>query len=138
MAVWVTVLCAATVAGPAGGTTVTRVLPLTPPTVAVIVAGPGETPVTRPLVGLTVAKAGALDTHASGRPVTTLLLISSTVVPSCTVWLTWTVGFAGDSVTEPIAGVADQLKLPLSVRLVGVSADTMTLPLPLPGLTSQA
>ncbi len=107
-----TVLCAATLAGPATGTTVTTVPPLTPPTVAVIVAEPAETPVTRPVVALTAAKPGALDTHASGRPVTTLLLTSSTVVESWTVWLTCTEGLAGKTVTEAIAGVADQVNDP--------------------------
>src|SRR5437879_12087875 len=65
-------------AGPLGGggaVTVIAAVPLFPPLVAVIVANPAATPATRPMA-LTTARAGALTTHVTIRPVRGLALES--------------------------------------------------------------
>jgi hypothetical protein len=54
-------------------------VPLRSPVLAVIVAAPAATPVTAPVDVLTVATAVLLEVHAIGRPVTTLLFVSSAV-----------------------------------------------------------
>jgi hypothetical protein len=61
---------------------VTVALPLTPSTVAVIVAAPGINAVTSPLVALTLATSELLDDHVVGRPVITLPPASRAVAVS--------------------------------------------------------
>jgi hypothetical protein len=70
-----------------------------PPLLAVIIAEPFETPVTRP-VWDTVASSGWLLDHATARPVSTRLFAANTVAVSWTVRplngpLDWTVANAG-------------------------------------------
>src|SRR5258708_2094413 len=62
---------------------VTAALPLCPSLVAVIVAAPAVTPVTKPLP-FTTATAGALLAHVTTRPATALPLASLGVAVSCT------------------------------------------------------
>jgi hypothetical protein len=78
--------------------TVTTAVPLTPSTVALIVAVPAATPVTTP-VELTVAVAAALDAHNTVRPVTTAPVASSASARSATVRPTWMLAVAGTSRT---------------------------------------
>src|SRR5439155_17375716 len=82
------------------GVTVIAAVLLLPSLVAVIVADPpSATSVTRP-VGDTVATVGALDVHATGRPVSVLPVASLSVTVSCTVPLTGRVAVAGVTTTD--------------------------------------
>ena len=71
--------------------TVIAEVPETPPLVAVIVAVPGPTLVSNPVL-FTVATVELLDVHVTARPVSTLPLVSLRVAVSCCVvptsWLT--------------------------------------------------
>jgi hypothetical protein len=99
---------------------VTVELPLLPSLVAVIVAEPGATPVTTPVVE-TVAMAVLLDDHATARSVTTTPFASLTVAVSVVVWPTVTVAVGGDTVTLPTGdGVTVIADVPLFVSLVAV------------------
>jgi hypothetical protein len=99
---------------------VTVELPLLPSLVAVIVAEPGATPVTTPVVE-TVAMAVLLDDHATARSVTTTPFASLTVAVRVVVWPTVTVAVGGDTVTLPTGdGVTVIADVPLFVSLVAV------------------
>src|SRR6266513_1961520 len=99
--------------------TVTPALPFFPSLVAVMVAGPGATPVTRP-VALTVAVEVLELVHVTVRPVRMLPLASLSVAVSCTVWPTWTGAAAGVTSTVATGGPPDagswQEPLPASVN----------------------
>ena len=99
--------------------TVTLALPLFPSLVAVIVAGPGATPVTRP-VAFTVAVDVLELVHVTVRPVRMLPLASLSVAVSCTVWPTWTGAAAGVTSTVATGGPPEagswQEPLPASVN----------------------
>src|SRR6266853_765507 len=82
-----------------GGVTVRADVPLCPSLVAVIVAEPATTPVTRPLA-LTVATEVLLLLHETTRPVSGLPLTSFGVAVSCTVWPACTLAGAGLTVTD--------------------------------------
>src|SRR6266540_2004013 len=98
--------------GTGAAATVTAALPLWPSLVAVIVAEPAVTPVTRPLA-LTVATALLPLAHVtwldSGLP-----LVSMTVAPSWTVWPCGMVGDGGVTVTDPTGTVQTTLTLAVS------------------------
>src|SRR2546428_1436038 len=79
--------------------TVTAAVPLWPSLVAVMVAAPAATPVTRPLP-LTVATAGLPLAHVTTRPTSRLPLASFSVARSCTVPPTETDGLAGPTLTD--------------------------------------
>ncbi|HSC33019.1 MAG TPA: hypothetical protein VLD17_14900 [Gemmatimonadaceae bacterium] len=87
------------------GTSVTEIVdvPLLPSLVAVMVAEPGATAVTRPDVE-TVAVAVALDDHVTVWPVSTLPPASRTVAVSCDVLLTLSVAELGETDTDATAG----------------------------------
>jgi len=74
-------------------------VPLLPSLVAVIVAVPAATPVTRPLV-LTVATAVLLLAQVIVRPDRELPFASFGVAVSCTVWPTGTLAVVGLTATE--------------------------------------
>src|SRR6266571_4926413 len=84
----------------AGGAaaTVTAALPLFPSLVAVIVAEPAATPVTRPLPS-TVATPGAPLVHVTVRPPSAVPAESTGIATSCTVLSTVTVAVAGATTT---------------------------------------
>src|SRR5437016_12181344 len=79
-------------------TTVMAEVPLCPSLVAVIVADPANTPVTRP-VAFTVAAEPLLLDQVIDRPVRTLPFASFNVAASCSVWPSFTVADPGVSVT---------------------------------------
>jgi hypothetical protein len=85
----------------ATGTTVTVIddPPACPSLVAVIVAGPAATPLTRPLP-FTVATAELDVAHVTVRPVNGLPFASFGVAVSCTAWPTVTLAVAGLTVTD--------------------------------------
>lgn len=99
------------------GTSVTVIVdvPLFPSLVAVIVAEPGATAVTRPEAE-TVAAAVALDDHVTVRPVRTLPPPSRTVAVSCDVFVTRSVAVLGETETVETAGavtvIADESVCP--------------------------
>jgi hypothetical protein len=106
--------------GGGGAATVTADVPLLPSLVAVIVAEPGATPVTRP-VDDTVAIDPLDVDHVTVRPVTTFPFASRRVAWSCTVFPTSTVAEEGDRVTVATGGgvtVTDDV--PLFPSLVAV------------------
>jgi len=74
-------------------------VPLCPSLVAVIVAVPATTPLTRPLP-FTVATDVLLLDHVTTRPVRGLPLASFGVAVSCTVWPAATLAVAGLTVTD--------------------------------------
>src|SRR5207249_922423 len=78
--------------------------PVLPSLVAVTVAGPALTPVTRPVVD-TVATVGVPEVHVTTRPVSTFPAASFVVAASCTVLLTATLADAGATVTDATAAV---------------------------------
>src|SRR6266545_2247437 len=102
-----------------GAATVTTAVPVLPSLVAVIVAEPVATAVSRPLV-LTVATAGALLVHVTERPVNTFPLASLSVAVSCCVapgfWLT----VAGLSDTDATGAITVTFATPLTPSLVAV------------------
>ncbi len=79
--------------------TVTDAVLLCPSLVAVIVAEPRPTPVTRP-TALTAATDELLLTHVTVRPLSTLPAESVVVAESCAVWPTSTVVDVGFRVTD--------------------------------------
>src|SRR5207247_1170946 len=89
----------ATGAGAGGAVTVIAAVPLLPSLVAVIVAEPAATPVTRPLV-FTVAAAVLLLIHTIVRPESGLPFASFGVAVSCTAWPVCTLAEAGLTATE--------------------------------------
>src|SRR6266545_2388688 len=102
-----------------GAATVTTAVPVLPSLVAVIVAEPVATAVSRPLV-FTFATAGALLVHVTERPVNTFPLASLSVAVSCCVapgfWLT----VAGLSDTDATGAITVTFATPLSPSLVAV------------------
>src|SRR6266581_1060814 len=79
--------------------TVTAAVPLFPSLVAVIVAAPLATPVTRPPVD-TAATAGALDAQVISRPDSGIPFASSSVAVSCAVCPTWMPTDTGLTLTD--------------------------------------
>ena len=123
--------------------TVTSDVPFTPSLVAVIVAVPAVTPVTRPLLLFTVA-ADALELHTTVRPVNGLPPASFSVAVSCTVAFVKMLAVAGATVTVAtgtgVAVVTVIVEAPLCPSLVAVivaepAATPVTSPL---GLTVAA
>jgi hypothetical protein len=114
------------------GVTVTVVEPLFPPLVAVIVALPGVTPRTRPLVE-TVAIVGLLVAQVTVRSVTTVPFWSFTVAVNWVVWVATTVAGDGKTVTVPTGTWATAIAaVPLFPSLVAVIT---ALPAPAPVAT---
>jgi hypothetical protein len=96
---WLVALAAATLPGPEPAVaTVSRLVPGTPPIVAVIVLVPTATAVTRPL-GETVAAAVLLELHVTGRPVRMLLSASYGIAEYCSVWVGARLWASGSTVT---------------------------------------
>ena len=93
--------------GGAGCCTVMVDVPVFPSLVAVMVAVPGPTPVTTPLLD-TVATVVELDDHATVRPESVAPLASRTVADSVTLPATARVAVAGDTATDATGtGVGD-------------------------------
>src|SRR5438093_4330856 len=94
--------------------------PVLPSLVAVTVAGPALTPVTRPVVD-TVATVGVPEVHVTTRPVSTFPAASFVVAASCTVLLTATLADAGATVTAAtdavtvVAATANVPSLPVAL-----------------------
>src|SRR2546423_879600 len=88
----------------ATGTLVTVIdaVPLFPSLVAVIVAEPATTPVTRP-VGLTMATDVLLLVHVTARSERAFPFASRGIAVSCTVWPTWTGALGGVRSTDTTA-----------------------------------
>jgi hypothetical protein len=104
----------------AAATTVIADVPLLPSLVAVIVAPPGDLPVTTPLVE-TVATLGALVVHVIARPVRTLPAASLRVAESPTVRPWTTLADAGLTVTVATgSGAIVTVDDPLFPSLVAV------------------
>src|SRR5436305_1953415 len=103
-----------------GGVTVMADGPLCPSLVAVIVAEPATTPLTRPLE-LTVATELSLLDHVTIRPVSGFPFASFGVAVSWTVWPTGRFADAGVTVTE-LTATPDtvMLEVPLCPSLVAV------------------
>src|SRR5436309_4242234 len=101
--------------------TVIAAVPLFPSLVAVIVADPTATAVTRPLAD-TVATAGALLDQVTSRPVSTLPAESFVVAVSCTVAPALRLFDAGDTVTvatgTTVTVIADVPFLPSLVAVI--------------------
>src|ERR1700719_4569119 len=122
----------------ATGTAVTVMadVPFCPSLVAVIVAVPGATPVTRPLP-LTVAAAVLLELHVITRPVSAMPFASFGIAINCTVCPTTKLAVAGVSVTEATGtAVTVMADVPFCPSLVAVivavpGATPVTRPLPL-------
>src|SRR5690349_301538 len=112
--------------------------PLLPSEVAVMVAGPPVTPVTRPLL-LTVATDVLPLPHVIVRPVSALPLASLGVAVNCTVWPAATDADAGLTVTlatgtvTAVTVIADEPLLPSEVAVIVAepAATPVTRPLPL-------
>src|SRR5439155_13297291 len=85
--------------GAGGAVTVIAAVPLLPSLVAVIVAEPAATPVTRPLV-VTLAAAVLLLVHTIVRPESGLPFASFGVAVSCTAWPVCMLAVAGLTATE--------------------------------------
>jgi hypothetical protein len=119
-----------TVATGATGATVTVVadVPLFPSLVAVIVAEPAATPVTRPLV-FTVATAALLLLHVTTRPVKALPPASRGVAVSCTVCPVVTLADAGATVTDATGASAAAAVAPVTTLDSGPNtAFTLSVP----------
>src|SRR5438034_1225602 len=82
--------------------TATAAVPVLPSEVAVIVAEPTATAVTRPLA-VTGATAMLLLAHVTTRPASGLPLVSCGVAANWTVWLTCSAADAGDTATDATA-----------------------------------
>src|SRR5256712_1940061 len=114
--------------------TVIAAVPLCPSEVAVIVAAPAATPVTRPLP-LTVAAAGLLEAHVTTRPDSGLPFASCSVTDSCTVLPAATVADAGltdtrATATGPtITAAAPVCPSLMAVTVVAPMATPVTMPL---------
>jgi hypothetical protein len=122
--VWVTskfLLGGATVTLPTGiFVTVIVEIPLLPSLVALTVAVPGATPVTKPLE-LTVAIVGSLEPHVTTRPVNTPPMESSVAAASCVVADTRMPALGGETTTEATGTSETVIVLvPLFVSLVAV------------------
>src|SRR3989441_339168 len=121
----IAVFCNATtlvrhVPGGGGAETVSAAVPLCPSLVAVIVADPTATPLTRPLP-LTVATAVLLLAHVTVRPVSGAPLASFGVAVSWTVCPAWTLGAGGLTVTDATGRCTTVMAaLPLCPSLVAV------------------
>ena len=89
-----------------GGVTATDAVPFCPSLVAVIVAAPTATPVTRPLP-FTVAAAGLLDAHVTTRPDSAAPFASFGVAVSCPVVPAPTLKEAGLTATDATGTVVD-------------------------------
>src|SRR5213592_3759799 len=94
--------------------------PVLPSLVAVTVAGPALTPVTRPVVD-TVATVGVPEVHVTTRPVSTFPAASFVVAASCTVLLTATLADAGVTVTDATGVVTVMAADPVLPSLVAVT-----------------
>src|SRR5881397_1854530 len=94
--------------------------PVLPSLVAVTVAGPALTPVTRPVVD-TVATVGVPEVHVTTRPVSTFPAASFVVAASCTVLLTATLADAGVTVTDATGAVTVMAADPVLPSLVAVT-----------------
>jgi len=122
----------------ATGTKVTVIadVPLLPSLVAVMVAVPAATPVTRPPL-VTVATDGALLPHVTTRPASTFPAESLVVALSWTVWPVFRPADGGATVTVATGTVETVIvALPLLPSLVAVivavpTAEPVTTPLPL-------
>jgi hypothetical protein len=102
------------------GVTVTVAVPVFPSLVAVIVAEPGDTPVTSP-VAETVAIPGEPDVNEIGRPVSTLPWSSVTTAESCNVWPVITLPWPGEMITELTGfGLTLTADVPAAPSLVAV------------------
>src|SRR6266550_3278171 len=119
--------------------TVTVAVPFCPSLVAVIVAVPAATAVTRPLAD-TVATPGTLLAHVTTRPISAEPFASSGVAVSWTVCPTGTLAEAGFTATDATGAetaVTITIAVPLLASLVAVSvaeepaATPVTSPLPL-------
>lgn len=86
-----------------GGCTTTVAVPAWPSLVAVMVAEPGATPVTRPFAS-TLATLGMLLDHVIARPVSGLCCASKTVAESCAVPGNTIVSSGGDTDTDATGG----------------------------------
>src|SRR5438552_3615213 len=126
----------ATVPGlPLGAVTVIADVPLFPSLVAVIVADPAATPLTRPLP-FTVATDVMLLAQVTTRPVRGLPPASLGVAASCTVCPAVTLAVAGLTVTDA-TGIADTVTAAVpflpslaAVIVAGPAATPVTSPLP--------
>jgi hypothetical protein len=100
--------------------TVIADVPLLPSLVAVIVAVPAATPVTRP-VEFTVATVGSLEPHVTTRPVSRPPIESFVVAVNCVVAVTRMPALAGETTTV-LTGTSDTVivLVPLFVSLVAV------------------
>src|SRR5437667_11296930 len=108
------------VGGGGGVVTVTFAVPLFPSLVAVIVAVPAATPVTRPFAE-TVAALALLVAQLMLRPLSAVPLASLGVAVSCTVAATSSAGAAGLTLTDPTGtGVTVTVAVPLFPSLVAV------------------
>jgi len=102
--------------------TVTVVAPLCPSLVAVIIAEPESTAVTRPVLGSTVALDGLLDAHVTTRPVSTKPPASFVVAVSVKVCPTVSGPPGGATVTVATgAAVTVNVAVPDFVSLVAVT-----------------
>jgi hypothetical protein len=108
---------------PVTAVTVTRAVPVFVSLVAVIVAAPAPTPVTRPLAE-TVAKPVFDELHVTNRPVSVAPPASRVVAISCTVPPTVTLFVAGVTVTvatgAATTAVTTAEAVPVFVSLVAV------------------
>src|SRR5207249_3216957 len=133
----------ATGAGGGAGVTVIAAVPLLPSLVAVIVAEPAATPVTRPLL-LTVATAVLLLDQVMTRPVSVLPAESLVTAESCRVAPTATLADAGFTVRDATGtAVTVMAAVPLLPSLVAVivaepTALLVTLPLALTVATAKS
>ena len=109
------------------GLTVISSEPVTPSTVAVIVAVPALTAVTRPVVALTVATAGVFDDQAAVRPVSTLLDASFATNVICVVAPTMIDDDPALTVTDTTGTtVTVTVAVPVLPSLVAVITDVPT------------
>jgi hypothetical protein len=117
------------------GETVSVAEPFTPSLVAVIVALPAATPVTRPVELIVAAAVFELD-HVTARPVSSLPLPSFTTTTACTVFPTVTLFGVMDTETDATGiivtvTVAEPLTPSLVAVIVAVPGATLdTKPLP--------
>src|SRR5437588_9776870 len=129
------------VPGGGGAVTVTLAVPLCPSLVAVIVAAPGATALTRPLP-LTVATAVFPLAHVITRPPRAFPLASYGVAVSCTVCPCGIVtvgGVTATAATGTLATVTDAVPLcpsPVAVAVATAAATADTRRLPLSGATT--
>src|SRR5712692_2202845 len=124
-----------TVPPPDGAVTVTPAVPLCPSLVAVIVAKPAATPVTKP-IPLTVATPALLVAQVIVRPVRGFPLASFGVAVNCTVCPTWILAVAGLTVTDAtgtfvaVTAAAPVLPSQAAVMIAVPTAMAATSPVP--------